>query len=78
MGLDKQLLVMSLGGVHLDGLTMFYQSVLQSWPTLSFSREWDRSNQWVYDEPLFFNPLISVELFFSDTVRSAMLNVRVS
>ncbi len=31
MGLDKQLFVMSLGRVHLDGLTVFYQSVLQSW-----------------------------------------------
>ncbi len=53
----------------LDGLTVFYQSVLQSWQTLSFSREWDGSNQWVYDEPLFFNPLISVEFLCSDTVR---------
>ncbi len=78
MGLDKQLFVMSLGGVHLDGLTVFYQSVLQSWQTLSFSREWDGSNQWVYDEPLFFNPLISVELLCSDTVRSAMLKAGVS
>ncbi len=69
---------MSLGGVHLDGLTVFYQSILESWQTLSFSREWDGSNQWVYDEPLFFNPLISVEELCSDTVRSAMLKAGVS
>ncbi len=78
MGLDKQLFVMSLGGVALEGLTVFYQSVLQAWQTLSFSREWDGSNQWVYEEPLFFNPLISVELLCSAMVRLAMLKAGVS
>ncbi len=58
MGLDKQLSVMSLGGENLDGLTVFYQSILQSWQTLSCSIVWDGSYQWVYDESLFFNSLI--------------------
>lgn len=78
IGLDKQLFVMSLGGVALEGLTVFYQSVLQVWQTLSFSREWEESNQWVYEEPLFFNPLISVEVLCSATIRSAMLKAGIS
>lgn len=78
MGLDKQLFVMSLEGIDSEGLTIFYQGVLQAWQTLSFSREWDESNHWVYEEPLFFNPLISVELLCSATVRSAMLKAGVS
>ncbi len=36
------------------------------------------ADHWVYDEPLFLNPLISVELLCSDTVRSAMLKAGVS
>lgn len=42
--------------------------------TLSYSREWDGSNHWVYEEPLFFSPLISVELLCSATVRSAIFS----
>lgn len=78
MGLDKQLFVMSLGGIVMEGLTVFYQSVLQAWQTLSFSREWDVSNQWVYEELICFNPLISVEILCYATVRTAMLKAGVS
>lgn len=76
--LDKQLFVMSLGGVALEGLTGFYQSVLQAWQILSFSREWEGSKQWIYEEPLFFNPLISAEMLCCATIRSAMLKAGIS
>jgi len=78
MGLDKQWFVMSLDGLALEGLVGFYKSVLQAWQTLSCSREREGSNQWIYEEPLFFNPCISVELLSSATVRSAMLKAGVS
>lgn len=67
-----KLFVMSFDGLALEGLTVFYLTVLQAWQTLSFSREGEGSNQWVYEEPLFFNPLFSVELLSCATVRSAM------
>ncbi|KAK3525559.1 hypothetical protein QTP86_034855, partial [Hemibagrus guttatus] len=72
MSLDQHLFTLSLKRTDMEGLTSFYKGVLQTWKTLSSPKYWDTPDQWLFDEPLFFNPLITTEMLRSVTMRSAL------
>ncbi|KAI4886392.1 hypothetical protein NFI96_001747 [Prochilodus magdalenae] len=78
MGLDRHLFYLSLDSVDLGGLTPFYSAVLQAWQLLSFSRKEPTPAYWVFEEPLFFNPVLPTISQVSGTLRVSLLEAGVS
>uniref|UniRef100_A0A4W5P160 Reverse transcriptase domain-containing protein n=1 Tax=Hucho hucho TaxID=62062 RepID=A0A4W5P160_9TELE len=60
MNLDRHLFLMNLKEVDFNGLSSFYASVLNAWQIFIVKRELSEvTHEWVLEEPLIFNPLLS-------------------
>lgn len=60
MNLDRHLFLMNLKEVDFNGLPSFYESVLNVWQIFMVKRELSEvTHEWVLEEPLIFNPLLS-------------------
>ncbi|XP_055770762.1 glutamate receptor-interacting protein 1-like [Salvelinus fontinalis] len=72
LGLDKHLFLLKLGGGELNGLTPFYESVMQAWRVLVKSRKAGTlPGMWLFEEPLFYN----TSALGSASLRSCLLGV---
>lgn len=69
MNLDRHLFLMNLKEVDFNGLPSFYESVLNVWQIFMVKRELSEvTHEWVLEEPLIFNPLLSSVLLKSKGV----------
>lgn len=66
LGFDRHLFLISLDCFSDAGLEGFYKNLLNAWRLLKITRsEESQSTQWVFEEPLFFNPIFKCEVFSS-------------
>lgn len=73
-GLDKHLFLLKMDGLKLDSLSSFYKSMLQAWnKVLKVERNLNELGDWMYEEPLFNNPLIQTRFLSSMSIRRTLV-----
>ena len=73
LGYDKQLFLLRTEDVDLNGLTSFYNSVLQAWQVLQYSRDVKETpGMWLFEEPLFFNNFLGTRTLQSASLRASL------
>lgn len=79
LGLDLQLFLMTPEGWNLTGAGDLYASVLKAWCMLRFSRqEGLKLGSRLWEEPIFHNPLLHVELGRSATWRGCFVRAGIT
>ncbi|MGH0181307.1 UNVERIFIED_CONTAM: hypothetical protein FKN15_010707 [Acipenser sinensis] len=75
LGLDRHLFLISPDRFPNSGLDTFYSTMFNAWHLLHISRT-DSSlcSQWIFEEPLFFNPIFNHAHFNSVTMCGVFLN----
>lgn len=67
----RQLFLMDLSSVEHVGLSPIYQSVLWAWTVLTAQGRDITLSRWVGQEPLLYNPALSVVTLQSQSLRAA-------
>ncbi len=74
MNLDRHLFLINLKEVDFNGLSSFYTSVLNAWQIFIVKREQSEiTHEWVLEEPLIFNPLLSGVILKSKGVCTSLV-----
>ena len=73
LGYGRQLFLVRLNELDLNGLAPFYRSVLEAWQVLEATRDREETpGMWLFEEPLFFNSFIETQTLSSASLRSSL------